>query len=112
MKTVKTLMAFLVLFGLILSTQLFSRTHSIEFWKTAVVNGVELKPGQYRLSVTDEKTAEIHRGNSLLVTAEVEVLPLENGMSNSVRQMRDGTLLEVRLKGERILFKDALSENQ
>ena len=82
----------------------FSAAHRVEILRAATVNGVELKPGNYQLTKTDESTAEIYKGKRLVVTAEVEVVPLGNATPGSVSQGVDGKVREIRLKQEKVVF--------
>jgi len=87
----------------------FSAAHRVEFMRAATVNGVELKPGNYQLTMTDETTAEIYRGKKLLVKAKVEIQPLGGATPGSVSQGVDGKVREIRLKTEKIVFVNSIS---
>ena len=82
----------------------FGSTHRVEIMRVANVNGVELKPGNYQVSLTDENTAEIYKGKKLLVRAKVEIQPLGAETPGSVTQGVDGKVKEIRLKDEKIVF--------
>jgi len=85
----------------------FSSTHKVEMLRVATVNGVELKPGNYKLSLSGENTAEIYRGKKLMVTATVEIQPLGGSTPGSVAQGVDGKVREIRLKNEKVVFIDS-----
>ena len=85
----------------------FSSAHRVEIMRAATVNGVELKPGNYQLSVADGNTAEIYKGKKLLVRAKVEILPLAGATPGSVTQGADGKVREIRLKSEKVVFVDS-----
>lgn len=87
----------------------FSSSHKVEILRAATVNGVELKPGDYKLSMVDDQTAEIYRGKRLIVKAKVEVQPLAGATPGSVTQGTDGKVKEIRLKNEKVVFVDAVS---
>lgn len=78
-----------------------AKTYRITLYQPTVVNGTELKPGDYNLDLNGEKMI-IRQGK---VAAEAAVKPEENGdkySSTSVRYaVRDGKnhLVEVRLGG-------------
>jgi hypothetical protein len=106
-KLTTTLIAFLAM--AVLMSIALSSTHKVEIMRAATVNGVELKPGNYRLSVADENTAEIYKGSKLIVKAKVEILPLGGATPGSVTQGIDGKVREIRLKNEKVVFLDAAS---
>jgi hypothetical protein len=68
------------------------------------VNGVALEPGSYKLVLNGNNQAEIFKGSDMLVSAEVEVLPLGKVNPNSISVKSDRTLQEIRLKKERVVF--------
>ncbi len=78
-----------------------AKTYRIRLFEPSVVSGVELKPGEYKLNVSDQKVV-ISQGK---ITAESAVKHEANGekySSTSVRYaVRDGKnhVLEIRLGG-------------
>ena len=90
----------------------FSNTYKVEMLRAATVNGVELKPGNYKLSLSDGSTAEIYKGKKLMVTATVEVQPLGGSTPGSVSQGIDGKVREIRLKSEKVIFVDSASAHK
>ncbi len=72
------------------------------------VDGVQLKHGLYTLKLESEgnpqPTAKIFRNGKLLVEAPVQVRPRANETSNTVMQSADGSLLEIRLKKQVVVF--------
>lgn len=86
--------------------------HRIELLKAGTINGVNLKAGQYQLILNEQEEAEIYRRKELLVTAKVEVLPIGTGTPDSISQNRDGTVKEIRLKEERVVFIDSQASAQ
>ena len=107
-KNLATLSIVLLILTLLVSVA-FSAGHRVEILRSANVNGVELKPGNYKLTMTDEKTAEIYKGKKLMVTAHVELVPLGNATPGSVAQGVDGKVREIRLKQEKVVFVDSAS---
>jgi hypothetical protein len=87
----------------------FSSTHKIEVMRAGTVNGIELKPGNYKLSMTDDSTAEIYKGRKLVVKAKVEIQPLGSATPGSITQGTDGKVREIRLKNEKVVFVDTAS---
>jgi len=84
-----------------------AKSHKVEFLNKAVINGVELSPGKYKLELNGDSTVEIYKGKELLVSAKVEVLPLGKAYPNSVSQKSDGRVTEIRLKKERVVFNES-----
>lgn len=84
-----------------------AKSHKVEFLSKAVINGVELDPGTYKLELNGDNKVEIYKGKELLVSAQVKVLPLGNVYPNSVSQKTDGTVVEIRLKKERVVFGES-----
>jgi len=103
----KLSIALVGLLTLVLLTGSAFSAHRIEILRAATINGVELKPGKYELSVADEKTAEIYKGKKLIVSADVEVQPLGGATAGSVAQGVDGKIREIRLKNEKVVFVNA-----
>jgi hypothetical protein len=112
MKSIISLTLILLFVGLFCVDTARSENHRIEILRTASLNGVQLKPGVYRLSLNGANEAEIYKGRNLLVTSEVELVPLANASPNSVVQTNTGQLKEIRLSKERILFVDSSKEVQ
>ena len=94
----------LLLIATTLTPAVLAKGHRFELVKTGLVNGVELKPGQYELILNGEGLGQIYRGKNRLVEAKVEVLPIGVATPGSVSQYRDGRVKEVRLKDERVVF--------
>ena len=84
-----------------------AKTHKVQFLNKAVINGVEIQPGTYKLEMNGDNKVEIYKGKELLVSAEVEVLPLGKAYPNSVSQKTDGRVTEIRLKKERVVFDES-----
>jgi hypothetical protein len=105
-KLVITALAVIVACAL-LSGVAFAKSHKVEFRMKAVINGVELEPGTYKLEVNGDNKVDIYKGKELVVSAEVEILPLGNVYPNSVSQSSDGKVKEIRLKKERVVFAES-----
>ncbi len=84
-----------------------AKSHKVEFLNKAVINGVELQPGTYKLEMNGDNKVEIYKGKELLVSAQVKVLPLGKAYPNSVSQKSDGRVTEIRLKKERVVFDES-----
>jgi hypothetical protein len=93
--------------GILLTVTVAAESHRIDMLRAGILNGVELKTGQYKLVLNDEGEAEIYRGKKLMVKAKVEILPLGGGTPGSIIQDREGTLKEIRLSEQKILFVDS-----
>lgn len=89
-----------------------SENHRIEILKTASLNGVQLKPGVYRLDFNGTDEVKIFRGRKLLVTAGIELVPLANASPNSIVQASTGELKEIRLSKQRVVFNGPLPNVQ
>jgi hypothetical protein len=90
---------------------LLGKAHQVELLKASTINGVELGAGIYKLEINGDNEAELYRDGELLLKAKVEVKPLGGSIPNSVRQMADGTIKEIRLKNERVVFADSAPTN-
>jgi hypothetical protein len=112
MKRITGLTLILLLTGFFFVDQARSENHRIEILKTASVNGIQLKPGVYRLDLNGTNEAEIYKGRNLLVRAKVELVPLANAAPNSVLQTSTGALKEIRLNKARIVFVDSSNRRQ
>jgi len=95
-----------------LSPALLADGHRFELLKAGMVNGVMLEPGRYILEIIGENLGRIYRGKKLLVEAKLEVLPIGGAMPDSVSQLRDGKVKEIRLKEERVVFVDSEASAQ
>ena len=100
------LVLILLLAGFFFIDSTFAESHRIKIIKKASLDGVQLKPGVYRLRVNGTNEAEIYKGGKLLVAAKIEVAPLATATPNSIAQTRTGELKEIRLKTERIVLID------
>ncbi len=73
-----------------------------------VVDGVQLKQGLYTLKLESEGNphpkAKIFQNGKLLTEAPIQVRPRANEIPNTVMQDTDGTLREIRLKKQVIIF--------
>jgi hypothetical protein len=112
MKRIIGLTLALFLMGLFFVDTARSENHKFKVTLTTSLNGVELKPGTYRLNLNGENEAQIYKGRKLLVTAEVETVPLAKATPNSLVQKTTGELKEIRLEKERIVFLDTPQDLQ
>jgi hypothetical protein len=103
MKRISVLVILLCLALLIPSTA-FGKTHRVQFMNDAVINGTTLDAGRYKVEVNGDNEALIYSGKELIAKAKVEVQPLGDATPNSVAQKADGTVIEIRLKDQKIVF--------
>ena len=107
MKKLTSITLVLLIACVLTSGVALGKAHKVEFLVKAVINGVEISPGKYKLEVNGDNMAEIYKGKELLVSAKVEVLPLGKAYPNSVSQKSDGRVTEIRLKKERVVFGES-----
>ena len=85
-----------------------AKDHRFRLSLVGVVDGVQLKPGLYTLKLESEGNpqprAKIFRNGKLLAEAPVQVRPRANETSNTAMQSADGSLREIRLKKQVIVF--------
>jgi hypothetical protein len=104
---VKKVVIALLAIGLLLtvfSNAALGKSHRVQLLKESFVNGVKLEPGKYKVEMGQGDYAEIYHGRELVVKVKAEVVPLGDSIPNSVRQMSDGTLTEIRLKKEKLVL--------
>ena len=107
MKTILAGMGMLVLVALTITSVWAADSHRVEFASAAQFNGVQIEPGKYKLVLNGEQTAELWDGKQLLLKAKVEVVPLAGATPQSVSTNGDGSLKEIRLKKERVVFLES-----
>ena len=72
---------------------------------TSSVGDVDLEPGRYQLQLNSTNTfANIYDGERLVVRTKVNVLGLQDELSNTLLTNRDGQVMEFRSRSERIVF--------
>lgn len=104
MKRIVTVLVTLILLSGFLSVTLLAESHQIEVLREVRINGVQLKPGIYRLTLNGDNSAEFHKGRRLVVKAQVETAPLAGATPNSISQSKEGQLLEIRLGKQKVVF--------
>lgn len=82
---------------------LWAETLNFHLFRDASLNGTHLESGRYKLKLNDGE-AEFYRDGRLVVTAKVEVRPLEKGRLANTTKIEGGELREIRLKREAITF--------
>jgi hypothetical protein len=92
--------------GLVMASAV-GKTHRVEFATKAIINGVELEPGQYRMKVDEADVAEFYSGRTLVAKAKVEIQPIGSAVPNSVSQRVDGQVVEIRLRSERVVLVES-----
>jgi len=106
MKATVTILVTLILVGGIVS-DILAESHRIEVLREVQINGVKIKPGKYQLTLIGDHTAELHKGKNLLVKAQVETAPLSGATPNSISQSTEGTLVEIRLSNQKVVFVES-----
>jgi hypothetical protein len=81
-----------------------AKSYSITLSRPGVVGSVELKPGTYKVQVTDSEVM-FYRGRERLASARAEVKPLDNErLQNSITYAEDGSIREIRLKDTTVII--------
>ena len=99
-----TLLVVLLCLALVLPSMAFGKTHRINFLNDAVINGTNLDAGRYKMELNGDSEALFYDGKDLIATVKVEIAPIGDATPNSVTQMADGTVIEIRLKDQRIIL--------
>ena len=107
MRTIFAGMAILVLVASMMPSAWAADSHRVEFAAPAQFNGVQIEPGKYKLVLNGDQVAELWDGKELLLKAKVEIVPLEGATPQSVSTNGDGSLKEIRLKKERVVFLES-----
>jgi hypothetical protein len=103
MKKLSVLVILLCLALLVPSTA-FGKTHRVQFMSDAVINGTTVDAGRYKMELNGDNEALFYSGKDLIAKAKVEVKPIGNSTPNSVAQKADGTVIEIRLKNEKVVL--------
>lgn len=94
----------LVCLALLIPSTAFGKTHRVQFMSDAVINGTTLDAGKYKMELNGDNEALFYSGKEVIAKATVEVKPIGDATPNSVAQKSDGTVIEIRLKNERIVL--------
>ncbi len=94
----------LVCLALLIPSTAFGKTHRVQFMNDAVINGTTLDAGRYKMELNGDNEALFYDGKDLIAKAKVEVQPIGNATPNSVAQKSDGTVIEIRLKNEKVVL--------
>lgn len=87
------------------ASPVLAKTPTFKVHVQCSINGTQLEPGTYRLKLNSSNEAEIYRGKDKVVTAKVEVKPLTDSRNRgSVLRAADGSISEIRLKGQVVIF--------
>lgn len=87
------------------------KSYSFKLSSDGMINGVEFKPGKYKLKLNGQGEALIYRKRELITKVQVEVQPLPRGSARgSVARSADGTIREIRLKKHVIVFQPPLNQ--
>lgn len=105
MRTLFTTTIALVLAATLAAGPVWAKGHSFRLIKEGHINDTYLAPGPYKLQLDGDSNALIYRGKKLVMKARVEVKPLKNDrIRGSVLQTADGTIREIRLKEQVVVF--------
>lgn len=95
------------LIGLLTLGAAFAETYNIKFYQSTVIQGTELKPGEYRMTVEGDKI-KIRIGKQAF-EAPVKVENSDQKFTNTaVRYKSDNSITEIRLGGTttRLVFSN------
>ncbi len=95
----KLMMAFAVLALAVASAE----TYRVTLFQPSVVKGTELKPGEYKINVADQKVVIANGKDTVEVPVKVETTD-QKFSSTTVRYAQDGgkyTIAEIRIGGTR-----------
>lgn len=84
---------------------LWAETHSFKLLKEGTINGTALKPGSYKLELNGQGEALIYRNGQMVAKSRVEVrVPAAGDLRGSVLQAADGSIREIRLNKQVVVF--------
>ena len=86
-----------------LSPSLWAATHNFKLPAESTISGIQLRPGKYRVDL-DGNEATIYQRGKVVARARVEVKEGRPVHRNSIVRKADGTVLEIRLKNQTIVF--------
>lgn len=105
MRKTITLLAVIALVGLLATNLVAAESHSFKLLRDANLNGIQLKPGLYKLKMNGDGEAVITRDGREVVKAKAEIKPIEGGStSGTVLVGANGELREIRLNGKVVVF--------
>lgn len=87
----------------VLSPSLWAATHKFELHAESTISGIQLRPGKYRIDL-DGNEATIYQKGKVVALARVEIIEGKPVHRNSIARKVDGTILEIRLKNQTIVF--------
>ncbi len=94
----------LLCLALLIPSSAFGKTHRVQFVADAVINGSTLDAGRYKMELDGDGQALFYDGKNVVAKAQVRVEPIGDATPNSVTQMSDGTVVEIRLKDQRVVI--------
>lgn len=104
-KSVVTASIVIALAAALTASPLWADSYSFKLPEGGSINGTELKAGAYKLELNSQGEAVIYRHGQVVAKAPAEVEPLNNGTTkNSILRAADGSVLEIRLKDEVVVF--------
>ena len=96
--------AVLALAATLAAGSLWAETHSFKLFREGTINGTTLKPGTYKLELNGQGEALIYRGRQMVAKARVEVRASNGEARGSVLQAADGSIQEIRLHKQVVVF--------
>ncbi len=87
----------------VLGPSLWAATHNFKLHFESTISGIQLRPGKYRVDL-DGNEATIYQRGKVVARARVEVKEGRPVQRNSIVKKADGTILEIRLKNQTIVF--------
>ena len=96
----KKLLLSFALFGLAVAS---AKSYSVTLYQTVKLGTMELKPGEYRVEVTDQKA--VFRNGTVHGEAPVKVEESENKFSSTSVRLVEAQISEIRIGGSKTILK-------
>jgi len=87
----------------VFSTSAFAATHKFTLTRESTLSGIQLEKGKYKLELNGLEATIIQNGRTV-ATAQVEIRDTKPVNPGSVLVSADGTLKEIRLKNQVVVF--------
>ncbi|HXE74476.1 MAG TPA: hypothetical protein VNN18_02415 [Candidatus Xenobia bacterium] len=105
MKRAITLLALIALVGVLAANSVAAESHSFKLFREVSLNGTQLKPGNYKVTMNGNGEAVISRDGREVAKARAEIKPIDGGSSSgTVLTGANGELREIRLNGKVVVF--------
>jgi len=106
MKKHLTIIALVALLGVLLAQPTWAESYTFKLNTSATLNGVQLKPGSYKLALNGMTEAVIYRDGKEVTRAPVQVKPRpKNVHQGSLLFAADGTIREIRVGPHVVVFE-------